>query len=217
MVTRRLLLTALAAVVLVGCSEENTAPPPTTSAAPTTSSPTRTGTLSPTQSTTSSPTRTTSDTTEGRPTTGAGERGSPRGGTVSHVQETNAASVASAYARTALTFDTKLDNSRNDGQRRAARWMTPELARQVSRGLPASSGWDALRRDDTWTKVSVTDVTPSGGDPSTGLDAERLLQADVTTHTKRTNKPRKRTTTMSVTLTRTAESKPWRVSDMQTY
>lgn len=215
MVTRRLLAVALTTFLLSGCGQDEQTPAARESAAPTSAAPTRSGTLSPS----STPSSSSDSPTEGQPTTTAGKGGKPRGGTVSpsSVQETNAAAVAAAYARTTLTIDTKLDSGRNDGQRRATRWMTPDLADRLAAGLPGSSGWDDLRKDDTWTKVAVTDITPAGGDPTKGLESERLLEATVSTHTKSGKKPSKSKTTMSVTLTRDGESKPWRVSGMQTY
>lgn len=223
MVTRHA-AAVLAALALTACTSDRGSPPSSTTetAAPTSAAAPRSGTLSPTSSTSSTETSTSSSSatsTTGRPATDLGKRGTPRGGLVSpaDVEGTNAAAVADAYVRTTLTIDTRLDNSHTDAQRRAKRWLAPELAQRLSQRLPGASGWHRMTKDDTWTAATVTDVTPAGGDPTKGLRSERLMEATVSTHTKGSKKPTTRRTTMGVTLERDAENKPWRVTGMQTY
>lgn len=145
--------------------------------------------------------------------------GPPRGGLVSpsKVTDTDAGEVADAYVRTIFTFDTRSDASLEDAQRRAKRWMTPDLAAPLASEDSAApsdaNGWQRLAGDDTWTKVTTKDV--SVADPTKGIATERLLEVTTTTNTK--GKPAKEKTTVSLTLERETESAAWRVSEMQTY
>lgn len=221
--TTTAILTLTLTLTATGCGDEPAPGTSTNTAAPTTSSPPTRGSASESQSPTSSTTTPSSSptATAGRATTPpSSAKGGPRGPLPKpgSVDESNAAAVAAAYVQTVETLDTKVDASRSDAQRRAARWLTPDLARDVARGLPGGAGWDELVKQSAWTKVRVTDVTPSGGDPTQGLTADRLLQVETTTYGrggKRLGKPV--TTTTAVTLQRASDSKPWRVADMQSY
>lgn len=228
MVTTKTFVTAAAltaTLLAAGCGQAETSSTQTTTAAPPISSaPPRGTTSSDTPSSTTSPSKmstSTTGSTQGRPTTApATAKGTPRGPLPEpdRVDQSNAAAVAVAYVRTAETIDTRIDNSRNDAQRRAARWLTADLAQELAKGLPGGAGWAELEKKSAWTKAEVTDVTPSGGDPTAGLTSDRVLQVEVTTY----GRGRKAigaavTTTTAVTLQRASESKPWRVSDMQTY
>ncbi|WP_346008609.1 hypothetical protein [Janibacter terrae] len=219
-------LTATAALTLVlmatGCGDEPAPGTSTSIPAPTTSNAPPRGST-PAQDSTSSTTAPSSAPTaaEGRATTPPSTaKGTPRGHLPKpgSVDERNAAAVAAAYLQTTETIDTDVDTSRSDAQRRAARWLTPDLAREVAKGLPGGAGWAQLTKKGAWTKAAVTDVTPSGGDPTKGLTTDRVLQVEVTTY-GRSRKPLGDavTTTTAVTLRRASESKPWRVADMQTY
>lgn len=211
------------ALMATGCGDETAKGTATHTAAPTTSSAPTRGSVSESQRPTSSTTTSSSSptATAGRATTPpSSAKGGPRGPLPKpgSVDESNAAAVAAAYVQTVETVDTKVDASRSDAQRRAARWLTPDLAREVAGGLPGGAGWNELTKRSAWTKASVTDVTPSGGDPTKGLTADRVLQVEVTTYgrgAKRLGKPV--TSTTAVTLQRASDSKPWRVANMQSY
>lgn len=224
MVTTKILVTAAAltaTLLATSCGQAETSSTQTTTAAPPTSSAPPRGTTSSDTPSSSKMSTSTTGSTQGRPTTApATAKGTPRGPLPEpdRVDQSNAAAVAVAYLRTAETIDTRIDNSRNDAQRRAARWLTPDLAQELAKGLPGGAGWAELEKKSAWTKAEVTDVTPSGGDPTAGLTSARVLQVEVTTY----GRGRKAigtavTTTTAVTLQRASESKPWRVSDMQTY
>lgn len=217
-ITKTSAASAVLAVALLttGCGTSSAPPAPTSTAAPTTSSSSPRGTTAAKTSTTASATS-----TEGRPTAKPAKgTGTPRGPLpkTDSVNDRNAAAVAAAYVQTVETIDTRIDNSRSDAQRRAAHWLTPDLAKEVAKGLPGGAGWAALAKKSAWTKATVTDVTPSGADPTKGLTADRVVQVEVTTY-GRSRKPigKPTTSTMTVALQRTTESKPWRVTDMQTY
>lgn len=196
--------------------------PPTADAAP------RSGTLSPssTESSSSSSSAATSGATAASTTTPSTttKSGPPRGGLVtpSDVNPRNAKTVADAYVRTTLTFDTRVDASYDDAHHRARRWMTDALAPHSTPDEPgdsqaAGTGWDRLRADDAWTRVATKDVTQPGQDPTKGRDTERIVRATVITSTSGSKKPEKTTTTFSLTLTRQTDTDPWRVSEIQTY
>lgn len=214
---------ALAALclALAACGGDDPEPVATTEeAAPTTDAEPRSGTLSSSTSPSTSSSPATTETVHPRkPSSTTTTSGPPRGGLVSpkKVKDTDAGEVADAYVRSVFTFDTRSDASLEDAQRRATRWMAPDLAAPLSdEGGAAPSdanGWQRLAGDDTWTKVSTKDV--SAADPTKGVATERLLEVTITTNTK--GKPAKEKTTVSLTLERASESEPWRVSQMQTY
>lgn len=206
------------ALLATGCGANDAAPTPTGATAPKTSSVPPRGTSS---TPTKTPTTTSTSSTEGRPTAEPAKgTGTPRGPLpkTDTVDERNAAAVAAAYVQTIETIDTRIDNSRSDAQRRAAHWLRPDLVDEVVKGLPSGAGWGALAKKSAWTKAAVTDITPSGTDPRKGLIADRVVKVEVTTY-GRDRKPigKPTTSTEVVTLERATESKPWRVTDMQTY
>lgn len=207
------------ALLATGCGNTESPPAQTSSAAPTISSAPTRGSADTSTSTSTTSSKTTQ--TEGRPTTEpAKATGTPRGPLpkTGSVNERNAAAVAAAYVQTAETIDTRIDSSRNDAQRRATRWLTPALARELAKGLPGGAGWAKLAKKSAWTSAAVTDVTPSGADPTKGLTADRVIQVEVTTHGRgRTTIGKPLSSTIAVNLQRATESKPWRVTDMQTY
>lgn len=208
-------------------------PDPATSATPTaprtSSTPARPGTDSrttedqqKTDTATKSPTtpRQTGQAGTGRPKVEPGESGTPRAGlpNAAKVNQRNAAAVANAYAETAYTFDTTIDRSANDAQRRAARWLTQDLADSLEGDLPVTTGWDRLKKREAWAKVTVTDVTPDGGDPTKGTTASRLEQVTITTLDKDGDRIGDRQTlTVDLSLTRDSTDDPWRIRDLQTY
>lgn len=200
-----------ALVLLAGCTGEDT--PTATTTTPSTSA----VTASPT-----STTRTTTNTTApetGRPGVPTGAAGRPRGGVVDpdDVDTAQASDVARAYARTTWTADTRLDNSWTDAQRRATRWLTPELADALTDELPAGPGWDDLDARDAWTTAKATDVSPDAAAP-TGLTASRVIDVVVTTKTGAGRAyGRPQTVTMLIDLTRRTSTAPWRVSNVTTY
>lgn len=225
MVTTKTLTAAAAltaALLASGCGSSEAPPPQTSTAAPTISSAPPRGTSEPTTTSTTSTTPSSNTTpSEGRATTEpAKATGTPRGPLpeVDRLDGRNAAAVAAAYVQTIETIDTRVDRSRSDAQRRAVRWLIPELASEVENGLPGGAGWSTLTKKDGWTKATVTDVTPSGADPTKGLTADRVIQVEVTTYGrghKAIGQPT--ASTVAVTLQRATESKPWRVAGMQTY
>lgn len=226
MVTTKTLTAAAAltaALLASGCGSTEAPPPQTSTAAPTISSAPPRGTNAPDTTTTTTSTTPSSNTTpsEGRATTEpAKATGTPRGPLpqVDRLDGRNAAAVAAAYVQTIETIDTRIDRSRSDAQRRAMRWLIPELANEVENGLSGGAGWSTLTKKGAWTKATVTDVTPSGADPTKGLTADRVIQVEVTTYGrdhKTIGQPT--TSTVAVTLQRATESKPWRVAGMQTY
>lgn len=214
--------TVVVVALTASCGQEQTPPPetaPSSPAASTTNAPPR-GTPDESSSSTSSTTPTTKS-AEGRAATPPSTaKGQPRGKLPKpgSVDQRNAAAVAAAYVQTTETIDTRIDTSHNDAQRRALRWIRDDLAKDLEGDLPGGTGWADLKKRGAWTSVKVTDVTPAGGNPTEGLTTDRILQANVTTYgndRKAIGKPTIRTT--AVTLQRASATKPWRVTDSQSY
>ncbi|WP_068255618.1 hypothetical protein [Janibacter corallicola] len=226
--SRRTAVLLAAAITTAGCTQGSAptqSPAPTaprTSDAParTPSSSTSSTTGKHESSSTTSSKDKTSTTATGRPKVTAGESGSPRADQPDpeSVNERNAAAVANAYARTAYTFDTSIDASANDAQRRAARWLTEDLADSLEEDLPATTGWDRLKKQGAWAEVTVTDVTPDGSDPRNGTTTSRLQQVKITTRDKDGKRiGSHQTLTLDLSLTRDDPNDPWRIRDIQTY
>lgn len=208
-----------AAIILAGCGTSSPPPPSSTTAPSTSTEPTREGTLTETTpSTAQSSTATTSETTSA--TSSSTSRATrPRGGTVSDVDGTDASAVAQAYARASLTWDVRVDDGLTGAQTRAQPWMTKTMAADAPTQGAGSAAWARLARQDAWTKVTTSDVSPDPGPPR-GRSATRVIEAEVTTSTRASGRRRATdttTTTLLLDLTRASTSAPWRVDGVQTY
>lgn len=108
-----------------------------------------------------------------------GKPGKPRGGVISSVKDADPSVVAAAAAETALRWDTALDTSGQDAQRRAARWMTPSYARQVQQvrvGTPGAS-WATLAAHHGWCSTSAhASSDPHPKDTATAASRAVMVQ-----------------------------------------
>lgn len=146
-----------------------------------------------------------------------GKKGKPRGLDLPKVDEKNASAVANAYVKTAYSGDARLDVSPNDAPRRAARWMTPALAKVYSTPLPGEGGasWAALEAADGYQTVEVVEMPNEATESSTR--APRYQQVKVTDRDSdgvAISQPS--SLVLTVTLVRRSASAPWRVEEVQT-
>lgn len=146
-----------------------------------------------------------------------GRTGTPRGGAPTAVDETNADAVAKAVAQTVLRRDTALDSSPQDAVRRAARWMTADLAaRQDASVSGGGAEWTRLAINNGWT--STTEQADPEPAPDLGsLHALRRIYVTVTEHGAGAGQSTAGVQTWAVQmeLVRPSAKAPWRVSRLE--
>lgn len=202
--TRAIAAAAAAAVVLlaVGCGGEgqHSEPPPTTS-----------------QSVGTPGASTTPVTPQpippGNPTkTPAG--GLPR---PSQVNSLDASTVAATVAAVTYRYDTVIDHSPSDAQRRTKPWLTPEFARLLGLGQVAAPGaeWNTWIQHRAYTTSIAVDATEDGAPPDTTTRADRTIA--VTMHPIGRDHWRGPTQqyALFIQLTRANGKAPWKVSQLQ--
>lgn len=88
-----------------------------------------------------------------------GQAGTPRGAPNNprDIDSHDADQVATRVVRTTYTLDTRLDNSPQDGLRRATEWLTDKYAHTVEQPRPGRGGadWTQLAGHDGYTTVTV--------------------------------------------------------------
>jgi hypothetical protein len=203
-------LTAIAAVVLLaaGCSGNTAAQKPTTGASPTGPQGTAGGT--PGASTTPI---TPQPIPPGNPTkTPAG--GLPR---PSQVDSLNPTAVAVTVAAVTYRYDTTIDNSPSDAQRRAEPWLAAALAAQLEGGPAAAPGaeWNTWVQHRAYTTSTAVDATEDGAPEDTATRADRTIAVTVQPVGRDRWRGVPQQYALFVTLTRTGVKSPWQVSQLQ--
>lgn len=200
----------LAALLLAGCNSDSTSDPAPGGQGSSTSTAAETA-----ASTTGAPSDPDAFTPPVAPT---GQAGQPRGLDLDadSVDVHDVDQVAQAFAATKLTPDTELDLTPADVDRRAARWMTPEYAEQLTRPRPSRGGadWLTLAEQQGYYSVRLEEtaateqglITTSPED----LAAERPYIAHLTPHDA--DLP-KQSFAIVVYLTRSDTDAPWGVYD----
>lgn len=215
--TRPAALTALAAAAAVllaaGCSSNDTAQqPPSSSASSTpTRSPAATGTPG-------APTIPATPVTPQQIPTGDPAK-TPAGGLPrpSQVNSLNASAVAAAVAAVTYRYDTAIDNSPSDAQRRATPWMTPAYAAQLAGGPVSAPGaeWNSWVKHRAYTTSTAVDATEDGAPPDTPTRADRTIAVTVTPLGRDRWRGTPQQHALFITLTRAAAAAPWQVSQLQ--
>lgn len=115
-----------------------------------------------------------------------GQDGTPRGGSIDPdtIETRDADQVATAFAATSYRYDALIDNSPADASRRAARFMTDELADSVTEPRPGGGGqqWIELAEHDGYSTTEVTAVEEAGAPPDSETEAFRQRHVAVTMH-----------------------------------
>ncbi|WP_052589648.1 hypothetical protein [Luteipulveratus mongoliensis] len=114
-----------------------------------------------------------------------GRKGTPRGAVkLPAVDLQSPASVCNAYVLTSRTSDTRLDNSRNDAQRRASQWLAAELRMTIATPIGGSPGadWRQLKAHDGYTTATAEFVDDEGSLPSSATERSCVLLTTVTRH-----------------------------------
>ena len=203
----RVVAAAAVAVVLLatGCSGNNAAQQPTTGVSPTG--------LQGTASGASTAPVTPQPIPPGNPTK-APAGGLPR---PSQVNGLSATAVAVTVAAVTYRYDTAIDNSPSDAQRRAKPWLSAALAAQLDGGPVAAPGaeWNTWVLHRGYTASTALDATEDGAPVDTATRADRTIAVTV----QPVGRDRWRGTTQQyalfITLTRTGAKSSWRVSQLQ--
>lgn len=143
-----------------------------------------------------------------------GEHGRPRGGFPKRLDERDVASVSRAFAVASFDSDTRIDKSPFDTQRRAARWASGQLAEQLRAGgvAPGGAAWDRMAAHDGYTAVAARQDRDDGRPRDQLRRAQRGWVVSATPRGKAGWRGQTDTHVVFVTLTRSGEHQPWRVT-----
>lgn len=196
-----------AAVLLTGCSlgDDDQAPPPE----PTTASPAPSG---------AGPYEEPADPTPAQ-TLPKGENGTPRGG-IPHpdnVDEHDAGAVSKGALTAMFTYDTTLDEGRNDAGRRVAEagWTTEKYAQQLrdaaARSAPGAD-WTTWAEHRAYTTVKLTAADEAGRPADTPTTAYRQWNVTVTPRSRDDWKGQAEAFTVFAELQRANPQAPWELA-----
>ncbi|MEU7222340.1 hypothetical protein [Streptomyces chrestomyceticus] len=146
----------------------------------------------------------------------SGKAGTPKGGLPTGVNEQDATAVAQAIATTAFTYDTELDRTRADAQRRAARWLTPAYAKEAlgQPVAPPGAAWTQMaahRGYTTATARQAHDTAPADSPTS----AYRQFEVTVAFRGRDGWKGDDEHWVTWIHLTRAATSTPWKADSLR--
>lgn len=149
-----------------------------------------------------------------------GDKGTPRGGCgLKSVDEHNSSAVALMASKVTACWDTALDKTPVDGQRRAIPLLSKHLADVLSQPLGGNGGgsapgWKPLVAHHGWMKVTAVIADEDGGTPDTATQALHEVMVTATGHAKGwTSTPMR--TLQIVHMTRNDASQPWRVTQIE--
>ncbi|WP_406054494.1 hypothetical protein [Kribbella sp. NBC_00889] len=99
----------------------------------------------------------------------------------SQVNSLNPSVVAATVAAITYRYDTAIDNSPSDAQRRAKPWLTSEFARLLELGPVAAPGaeWNTWIQHRAYTTSTAVDATEDGAPPDTTTRADRTIAVTV--------------------------------------
>ncbi|PBC72412.1 hypothetical protein BX261_7286 [Streptomyces sp. 2321.6] len=146
----------------------------------------------------------------------SGKAGTPKGGLPKDVNEQNATAVAKAVAGVAFAYDTELDRTRADAQRRTTRWLTPAYAKTAlgQPVAPPGASWDQMAAHHGYTTATARqahDTAPA----STPISAYRQFEVTVQYRGRDGWKGSNETWVTWIHLTRSTTSSPWKVDSMR--
>ena len=146
-----------------------------------------------------------------------GQPGTPKAGLPSHVDQHDATALAAAAVTTDWTWDTDLDTSPADAQRRSAAWLTPEYAAQVQTQAPVSApgaDWTQLAAHHGYTTVKLARAYDDPS-PDTPTSAWREYRVTVSEHGRDGWTGPSTVYVQFAHLVRSDASAVWRVSEMR--
>jgi len=143
------------------------------------------------------------------------DRGAPT--TVSTVNVTDAAAVGGAFVTTSFSYDTTLDVSPTDAQRRSIPFVAPAYASQLraARTQPGGDRWSTLADHHGYTTPTLAENHDGGRPPDTPTTAVRSWMVTTTGHSADGWTAPMGTALVFVTMIRTSPAAPWQVSGVQ--
>ncbi|MFF7357844.1 hypothetical protein ACFZA1_35240 [Streptomyces filipinensis] len=125
--------------------------------------------------------------------------------------------MAKAIAMTTWTFDTKIDTSRADAQRRTVGWLTPDYAKSISAAQPVAApdaSWIAMADHHGFTTVTTRRAHDTAPD-DTPTEAYRQFEVTVTPHGRDGWKGPAETWVEWIHLVRSGTGEPWKADNMR--
>jgi len=149
----------------------------------------------------------------------AGQTGVPRGtpATVSTVNLADATAVGEAFVTTSFSYDTAIDVSPADAQRRSIPLANPAYAAQLRAAgtLPGGDRWNTLADHHGYTTTTLAENHDQGRPPDTGTTAVRSWTVTTAGHSPDNWTAPMGTALVFVTMIRTSSTDPWQVAGVQ--
>jgi len=151
-------------------------------------------------------------------TVSVGTSGVPRGAGpgVTQVNGADASAVGAAFATASFTFDTAIDASPADAQRRSAEFATPSFAAELRQPLALSGGdrFATLIDHHGYVTVAMTENRDDGRPPDTATTAVRAWTVTSTGHSPDGWMAPMGDVVIYVSMTRAAPTSPWQISSL---
>ncbi|KJY44112.1 hypothetical protein VR41_00035 [Streptomyces sp. NRRL B-1568] len=146
-----------------------------------------------------------------------GKAGTPKGGLPKDVDAKDATAVAQAIAVANRTYDTDLDASPADAQRRTVQWLSDTLAKNVTDARSLSqpdAAWRTMAAHHGYTTVTAKRAYDDQ-QPDSATEAFRQFEVTVTTLGRDDWKGPTDTWVQWIHLTRTSSEQPWKADTMR--
>jgi len=203
--------TVLAAAVVAVCAGCSTPTAPSPSPAPASSAPP--SAVAPATALPSSP-------GGGAPVTvPPGASGTPRGAGpgINQVNGADASAVGEAFSTATFTYDSLIDTSPADGQRRSADFATPAFATQLRQPLMQGGGavWNEMAAHRGYTTVALAPDHDDGRPPDTATSAVRGWTVTATARAADGWSAPMSSVVLFVSMTRPTPASGWQVSSLR--
>ncbi|TCC33892.1 hypothetical protein E0H75_42300 [Kribbella capetownensis] len=135
----------------------------------------------------------------------------------SQVNGFDASTVAAVVAAVTYRYDTAIDNSPSDAQRRAKPWLAPALAAQLDGGpaAPAGAEWATWVQHRAYTTSTAVDATEDGAPADTATRADRTIAVTMQPVGRDRWRGTPQRYALYITLTRASAKAPWQISQLQ--
>jgi len=148
-----------------------------------------------------------------------GASGTPRGAGlgINQVNGADASAVGEAFSTATFTYDSLIDTSPADGQRRSADFATPAFATQLRQPLVQGGGavWNEMAAHRGYTTVALTPDHDDGRPPDTATSAVRGWTVTATGHAADGWSAPMNSVVMFVSMTRATPAGGWQVSSLR--
>ncbi len=148
-----------------------------------------------------------------------GASGTPRGAGpgINQVNGADASAVGEAFSTATFTYDSLIDTSPADGQRRSADFATPAFATQLRQPLMQGGGalWNEMAAHRGYTTVALAQDHDDGRPPDTATSAVRGWTVTATGHAADGWSAPMSSVVMFVSMTRGTPTSWWQVSSLR--